>query len=526
MNFELELSKKLGNKYNYLKLLKVVYNSAFSLCVVNFIYPEDKPVFSDNQKQEIKQAVSELININGNLECKFNKSYLDKNIVFKSIFEFIKSNFSSIASNFNENTLMYERDALSVIITINANKTVLDYITENNVTEQIKKHLLTNFCGDFVVLSNLAENEEFDESLLEERAIMMQNNLKVEKRAPRYQVSEPIIVFGSEILPLVEYIKHLKGEKLSCILGGYVRDLTEKEYLPKKNKEKGIDEKRKYYTFKLDDETGKVSCIHFCTKVSQKHFGLIEEGVHIVAKGDYLKKQNGEMQFMVKAISLCKKLEQQEEIEEEQEEQFNQIKYKYVNPVPYTRTVQDNLFDAKKSYPEFITGKTYVVFDVETTGLSPEKNDITEIGAVKIVNGEITEKFQSLCKPFEKIPQNIVSLTGITDEMVASQPLSTEIIEDFLTFTKDATLVGYNVNFDYSFIQNVAKRIGKQFINEKRDCMMDAKAKVYLSNYKLKNLVSFLGITLDNAHRALYDATATAEAFLALSLMWFIYNLS
>lgn len=521
MSFENELKKKLNGKYEYLKLLKVVYNTSFSHLLVNFIYPEDKPIFTDSQKAEIKTAVSEILNIKGNIDCKFNKSYLDKNIVFKSIFEFVKKNFDSISAYFNENTLEYDRNALSVQINIRANKTLVEYINSNNITETIKKHLLKNFCGDFIITTSLGE-EDFDDSMLEERAIRIQNQLVPEVQTPRYKVSEPMVVFGSEIMPLPEYISNLKGEKISVILGGVVSDLVEKEYLPRKNKEKGIDEKRKYYTFKLDDGSGKVSCIHFCTKTSQKHFKLVEDGTFIICKGDYNKKTNGEMQYMIKAISLCHKIEEQLEGQVAIDIQPNkeQEAYKFVIPQPYTRTIQNNLFDVQKDYPDFIKDKEYVVFDVETTGLDADKNDITEIGAVKIVNGEITEKFQSLCKPFEQIPQNIISLTGITNEMVENQPLSTDIIQDFLTFTKGATLVGYNVHFDLNFIQNVAKRINKSFSNEIRDCLMDARVKLTtLPNYKLKTLVSHLGITLDNAHRALYDATATAEAFLALSLM-------
>lgn len=520
MNFERELKKKLGGKYDFIKLLKVVYNSSFSHLLVNFIYPEDKPIFSDAQKLEIKTAVIDVLNIKGSVDCKFNKSYLDKNIVFKSIFEFIKYNFDSISAYITEDTLEYSRDALSVSIVIKCNKTLDDYVKSNSIIESIKAHLTENFCGDFVVSACLGV-DEFDDSFLEERAVIIQNSIVPTVQTPRYKVTEPMIVFGSEIMPLPEYIKNLKGEKLSVILAGEVKGLEEKEYLPRKNKEKGLDEKRKYYTFKLDDGTGAVSCIHFCSKTSQKHFKLIEDGVHIICKGDYNKKTNGEMQYMIKSISLCKKIE--EDVAEEVQEivpQSSISTYKFVSPQPYTRTVQNNFFDVKKEYPEFITTNTFVVFDVETTGLDADKNDITEIGAVKIVNGEIVEKFQSLCKPFEPIPNNIISLTGITNEMVASQPKSTDIIEDFLTFCKDSVLVGYNVNFDLNFIQNVAKRVKKSFPNEIRDCLMDARNKIHtIPNYKLKTLVSHLGITLDNAHRALYDATATAEAFLALSLI-------
>lgn len=519
MDFVKELNKKLNNKYEYLKLLKVVYNTSFSHLLVNFIYPEDKPILTIEQKEEIKNTVLDILQIKGSLECKFNKSYLDKNIVLKSIFDFIKTEYESMTEYFNENTLVYARDALSVKIEILANKTLLSYINENNILDHIKKHLLENFCGDFVLAASL-NNEDFDEALLESRAMEVQKNYVPEVATPRYKVSEPMIVFGAEIMPLPEYIKNLKSEKPMAIFAGNVCDLTEKEYLPRKNKEKGIDEKRKYYTFKLDDGSGKLNCIHFCSKTSQKHFKLIENGGFIICKGDVVKKMGGELQYMVKSVSLCHKVEENQ-VEEPKNETIDLAKdYTYVRPQVCSRTIQDNLFEEKKEYPDFIKNNAYVVFDVETTGLEPEKNDITEIGAVKIVNGKIVEKFQSLCKPFEKIPDNIIKLTGITNEMVENMPKSSDILKDFMLFVGNSTLVGYNVWFDYKFIQCVARREGLTIENPAHDCLMDAREKLTgLPNYKLKTLVSHLGITLDNAHRALYDATATAEAFLALSLI-------
>ncbi len=520
MNFEQELKKALNCKYNYLKLLRVVYNTTFSECLVNFIYPEDKPIFTDEQKDEIKQAVINILNLRGRVECKFNKSYLDKNIVFSKLTEFLSINYESISTCFNEQTLDYEKDNFCVKICINANQTLLDYIENNNICEKIKQFLKENFCGDFAITTKKSD-DDFDESLLDDRAEQMQANIKVEEKLPRYKVSEPMIVFGSEIMPLPEYIKNLKGEKLSCILAGKVELLTEKEYLPRRNKAKGSDEKMKYYTFKLNDESGAVNCIHFCNKTSQKHFKLIEEGGYVLCKGDYLKRNNGDMQYLIKAMALCHKLEEEDTPGIEEEMEVVPLNtYKFVKPEAYSRTIQNNLFEVPKVYPDYIMEKSYVVFDVETTGLEADKNDITEIGAVKIINGEIVEKFQALCKPFERIPDRIIQLTGITNEMVENEPLSTEIIEDFLLFCENSVLVGYNVHFDLNFIQNVARRINKTFNNDIRDCLMDARNKATnLPNYKLKTLVSHLGITLDNAHRALYDATATAEAFLALSLM-------
>ncbi|MBO7527608.1 MAG: 3'-5' exonuclease, partial [Clostridia bacterium] len=303
-------------------------------------------------------------------------------------------------------------------------------------------------------------------------------------------------------------------------LAGTVSNLVEKEYLPRKNKEKNIDQKRKYYTFTLTDFTSSIDAIHFCNISSEKHFSkLISDGKFVICIGN-TKKNIGKssMQYMIKSMSLCNDDENSHNIEEKEEE--TESEYKFAKPEAYIRTIQGSLFDEKTEYPEWIKNNRWVVFDCETTGLEPDKNDITEIGAVKIVNGQIVEKFQHLCKPFEPISNRITKITGITNDMVKDEPTSFDILNDFITFAKDSILVGYNVDFDYQFILNVAKRKEMVINYETHDCLADAKSKIpYLPNYKLITIVNHLGITLDNAHRALYDATATAEAFLALSLI-------
>ncbi|MBE7074456.1 MAG: hypothetical protein E7376_00525 [Clostridiales bacterium] len=518
MTFSDLLSKKLNGKYDYLKVLKVVYNTTFSLCKINFIYPESMPVLSDGQKEEIRLAVLEVLGINGKLECKFNKSYLDEKIVKNKVEEFLKTEFDSISSCVNKDLILYKRNNFVVELTFYVNDTLHNYFIENSVCDKLKNFLNQNFCGEFVVGAEIDNSEDFDEDLLEQRAIEIQSKIEIQAKTPRYKVSNVNIVFGSEIMPMPEYIKNITGEKTSVILAGIVSNLEEKEFLPKRNKVKGIDEKRKMYKFKLSDADGSVSCIHFCSKTSQKHFVLVEEGKQILCLGDYIKRLNGEMQYNIKAISLCSPCADEPVLAKESG--LEEIAtYKYVKPLPYTKMVQDNLFAVKKDYPDWIMNNTFVVFDVETTGLKPDRNDITEIGAVKIVNGEIVETFQSLCKPNYIISEQITKLTGITNEMVANEHAPEEIIEDFLLFAGNSIMVGYNVDFDYQFIQYAAKKIERNFNNEFRDCMGDAKSKLFLPNYKLGTVVNHLGINLNNAHRALFDATATAEAFLHLSLL-------
>jgi len=166
----------------------------------------------------------------------------------------------------------------------------------------------------------------------------------------------------------------------------------------------------------------------------------------------------------------------------------------------------------------------YVVFDVETTGLDSAKDEIIEIGACKIKNGKIIDVFSTFVKPNRKIPTEITELTGITDEMVADAPTINYVLPDFYKFCCGATIVAHNLTFDMGFIHNVAKRFSYNFNHNTMDTLEMARKKIGgLKNYKLGTIVDHLGIVLENAHRAVNDATATAKVFIKLMQnYWFI----
>lgn len=158
--------------------------------------------------------------------------------------------------------------------------------------------------------------------------------------------------------------------------------------------------------------------------------------------------------------------------------------------------------------------ETYVVFDLETTGFSPMQNRIIEIGAVKVTAGEIVDRFSSFVNPDVPIPFHIEKLTGINDSMVLSAPLIAEILPEFLAFCGDAILVAHNAGFDMSFVIENAKSLGIDTVFTYVDTV--TLARVLLPNhakYTLDAVAKILGVSLENHHRAVDDAAATAEIF-------------
>ncbi len=157
---------------------------------------------------------------------------------------------------------------------------------------------------------------------------------------------------------------------------------------------------------------------------------------------------------------------------------------------------------------------TYVVFDLETTGFSPIKDKIIEIGAVKVEQGKITEKFSTFVNPRVPIPFKITQLTSITDEMVLDAPDIETVLPEFLAFAGDAVLVAHNASFDVSFIEQNCRY--QDIVPDFTSVDTVAMARILLptlSKFKLNVVANALHISLENHHRAVDDAGATAEIF-------------
>ena len=155
---------------------------------------------------------------------------------------------------------------------------------------------------------------------------------------------------------------------------------------------------------------------------------------------------------------------------------------------------------------------TYCVLDLETTGLSAKTEKITEIGIMKIQNGEVVDEFCEFVNPEKPIPKRVQEVTNITDEMVANSPTIDVLFPKVLDFIKDSVLVAHNASFDIGFLKNVAKNLGYKFDYTYVDTLPLAR-KLYpeLKKHKLGKIAEHLKIKVEVAHRALDDVDTTVK---------------
>lgn len=191
--------------------------------------------------------------------------------------------------------------------------------------------------------------------------------------------------------------------------------------------------------------------------------------------------------------------------------------YNYTNKQPRNNTNTTSNRSIASSHKK-IVGKnavkgSFVVFDVETTGLHAGNDEIIEIAAIKIadINSSNHKTFNALIKPKKSIPANITKLTGITNDMVNNADDINTVLKDFCEFIEDYPLVGHNIDFDVKFVNNKANKANIDFKNKKLIDTLPLARKAFpdLSNHKLPTLVKHIGIDVDRSHRAFDDVKAT-----------------
>lgn len=502
--------KLIEEKYNYLSLLEIIYDKHNRQCYVVFLYPSSQDDIDDNVKNDILSTLSEL-KLNAEIILKFKKSYLEPSFIQKDVKTYLDDNHISVGCQVSLEDIKVDIKQDEILIDLKIVNSVEKYVKESQIVKKIENDISKKYFTNSKVNYEIKEVDDFQHLVKENFFNAIYD--KVEVFTPRYKVASPVKFIGDEISPCPECIKNIDKEKQLVILAGVVKELQKKEWTKKTIKG---DEIRHLYSFTLQDFTGEIQTTYFSSRTNEKKMDTIVEGSSLLLMGNVRVGFRNKLVYYPKHISFCTQKPEYQFIEERKVEK-QVTTYQYVEPEPFFQHKQDNIFDVQPNFSEYVMNNDFVVFDVETTGLDNSTCEIIEIGAVKVKQGKVCEKFSVLIKPHTNIPDYITNINGITDEMVEDCRYGEDIIADFHLFCRDCILAGYNVNFDYGFIQSLAKKVGLSFNNELFDVLEQARKSLHLKSYKLINVVKELGLELTNAHRAYWDAFATAEVFLKLS---------
>jgi len=509
MDFQEEFNLAFGEKYKNISLKDVLIKQRTKTCVVTFLYPATDKELTSQQKQEITDWLSNTLSLEKmDLKVKFMRAFLEERLILNALQEFFENKYKILGSYLSKDKFHIDISNIDVGLKIDLSKKMIQFFEEHKIVAELQAYLNAAFLTEFsITLNEIEINDDVDIESVE---------IKTSYRPQRrYKVEIVKEVVGKNITPQPEYLSYIKAPKEAVIVAGFIKKIERKDYVAKKGQFEG--QQRTFFVFEIEDEkNGKIECVHFVAKRNLQVVEALEEAMFVLLHGDVRLNQLGKLCLYVDKIALASTVEQDDD-----PDTLNLKTWE--GPVVKTERLaaleQDNMFGKVEKYNQKIMGKTIVVFDLETTGLDPEIDQIIELGAVKIEDGNIVEKFSTFVKPTVPIPFEVVRLTGIDEQMVENAPPVELVIKEFYEWTKGATLSGHNIiGFDLKFVKREGGNVGLDFDNPVIDTLTEARqARLNTTVYKLGTIAKLLGISLEGAHRAWNDAYATAQVLLKLN---------
>jgi len=436
-------------------------------------------------------------------------------------------------------------------------------ILEKKKCQEILGEIIARDLGRSIKISfQYNQDQKLIEQLLEEEnkyweSVAQMAAVSEEKKATPAENKEKapeLVILGKKIQESPVPIKDLVEEEKRIVLAGEIIDIEVRQ----------LKTGRKLVIFDITDLTNSLS-IKFFEKDDQLVSGNLKKGMYVLVRGPVqYDKFSQELTMMVQDINLA---EREQRLDKEPEKRIELHLHTKMSAMDATldvgklvQTIEnwghagiaitdhgvvqafpeiDEL--ARKKDFKIIYGlegylvndgvplvlrsrensfeeETFVVFDLETTGLNAETGEIIEIGAVKIKSGQIIDHFQSFVAHHGSLPSKIIELTGINDQMLKGAPEIQQVLRAFLSFIDNSSLVAHNAPFDMGFLENkLTKHLNLDLHNPVLDTLSLARVLLpNLKNHKLNTLTKHFKIILENHHRALDDAKATGYLLLKL----------
>ena len=438
--------------------------------------------------------------------CSLDISKLtpDEKMVARKIMQAVGQCNKALACLLTEDDIKVERTPDGFCFTISV---IADTAASENVVDNVIAILGKTFCGKFSGRC-VKSDKKLDSIEIEEE----KENIEYEIPVRSFEIVDFEFIEGDTVQKSAIYLSDVNFESENVVICGTIEDIEERTYTRKSD---GME--KTYFSITLNDGTAQMRITYFTRKSTIEKIRKLKAGDSIVCTGK-TEIYRGACRYTARHIDRGHVPEGFVPVRRASKPAPKH--YTAVEPQPYSDFTQADFF-TKNDIPDCLKNNTFVVFDHETTGLnsSPSGGNmdrIIEIGAYKIIGGEIKESFSTFVNPGRKLSEEIIKLTGITQEMVEDAPTYEKVMPDFFKFCQGSYLVGHNAaGFDFKFVDYYCSQLGYHLERKIFDTIPLSQELLFLSNYKLNTVADHFGITF-NHHRAADDALVTAKIFIEL----------
>ncbi len=484
--------------------------------IAEFTLVTDK-TYSAKDVESASEVCAEFIPEGFTPAVRIEKRVPDEEGIRRRIYEYVKKAFPAASAFLDEENIRVEMltSGAHFFVDIAAGEQTL--FTSGKILDEVSRYLSSVFCGSFYGNVRIVEKEAPDASILEE--LPEEREEEAVREIREFPICEYGKIDGFDLLPLKNavYIADCNEAEGTFSVCGTVQYVEEIEYT-KHNEKTNEDVKKSRFSLSINDGTGMLRTTYFPKKATVDKVREIKVGDKVVITGSN-EEYNGNRSFKASKLNYGQPPENFEPVARKGKPVPKA--YHTVFPKAYVDYTQAGLFDDLNK-PADLKNNVFVCFDLETTGLNNnpamgKMDKIIEIGAVKLVGGEIKEKFSSFIACSERLSKEIIELTGIVDSDLVGAPEVDKVLADFYKFTDGAILVGHNVTFDYRFVKYYGEQHGYMFDKKQYDTLALAQEilRGQVANYKLNSIADYYGFTF-NHHRAFDDACVTAKCFMEL----------
>lgn len=524
MQFIDKLNQATSNKYEFLRISKLNLDIGTSSLSLVCLLPEDisDDKFTDEDKKVVEDFCRTQIPETFSLKIAFVKNRLNKEAIAKQVISFISSKYQTLTSQYDASLTQINFEGKKIVIDLYMSSPVIHYCENSGFKDKLAKFIYSQNCSDKVVVRINVSRTVDAEKLLEDR-----ENVKYVDIGEIDIIGDYHYYIGKDIGRKPRYIDKYKKEMDGICVCGRVDEVKRINIVDKESPDRRL--KKILFKFTIDDTTGKMDCLYFAKlRKAKKHeddhgtgfvtcLDSLAEGDNVVIFGNYRHSDfSDKNELMVTKLALCKINFDSMEKRREDIKKANKIKI-FQKPQKYEVDINENLLDMIW-HCDYILNNKFVVFDLETTGVDVDNDEIIEIGAVKLEYGKIVEYYDTLIDPNRPIPKGASEVNHIYDDDVKNSPYLEDVLGFFMDYIKGYKLIAHNGNgFDFKILRRDCQKYNLPFENELIDSLTEARKILKKERaHSLQALCRHYNIVNRNAHRAYEDSEATAKVFVKL----------